>query len=846
MIFLKYAFRDIVRTKSLSLFFVLNLSFGLLGFVLIEAFRDAVDRRLTQNSQEVLGADISISGRRELRPEEEERADALIGKLDQANQVELYSMLSLNQSPNEQTRLVQIKTLPQNFPFYGSFKIAGESSVASQKGEDLQIGDVWIYPELRDQMGLALGQTVRIGDSDFKISGIVADDVGSVWGAFSLAPRVFVRQESLGATKLLTDGSLATYYRLIKTPPNIDSNALANQLSELLVDPGIRVVSHRRAAEQAGRFLQYFADYLGLVAVVGLMLSALGLSYLSRMFFQSKLKEIAILQSLGMATNRVLMTFVVQLILLGLVASGIVLITMLPLFSSLESWIFQLVQMQLNLHLTWNVIIGVLLLSTVGLILVLLPEVQRVRHVQPLVLFREFAQSSAESNPSILWRLPALIILCLLSVYQAHSLKVGLGFSLGILAIAFVVSVAAKATLKTLSRVKVTGMGFRYSLRSLARGGVGSVTALLALSLGSLILVFMPQIRASLTSEIKRPSSGELPSLFLFDVQPEQVDQLRQYASEQGIELQTVSPLVRARLESINGVGFEKTNVNDSRFFREEEQEDRTRNRTYNLTYREILSKSEEIVKGQYTGKWDSDGVPPVSVEERFSERLGVKIGDLLKFDVQGVEVQAEVASIRRVRWTSFQPNFFVQFPSGVLNDAPQVYLASVPTLSAEKKSAFQAGVVQQFSNVSMIDVDRTLEKLLKVVDLISVVLNAMAVLSILVGFFVLASILADQLSRRERDVVLLKLLGADFLTIRRALIREYWILSLSGGLVGALFGLLMAWLLTKFVFDGVWEADYGSAVLVVFCLFVVSDLITRILVAKTLRRTRVQLSSTF
>jgi putative ABC transport system permease protein len=304
-----------------------------------------------------------------------------------------------------------------------------------------------------------------------------------------------------------------------------------------------------------------------------------------------------------------------------------------------------------------------------------------------------------------------------------------------------------------------------------------------------------------------------------------------------------VSPLIRARLESVNGKGFDKANVNESRFFREEEQEDRTRNRTYNLTYRGELSKSEEIIAGKYVGEWKSSEVAPISVEERFAENLGVKLGDVLKFDVQGVEIEGRVESLRRVRWTSFQPNFFVQFPNGVLNEAPQIYLASVPPMDIKTKSTFQMGVVRKFSNISMIDVDRTLEKLLKIVDLISVVLNAMALLSIIVGFFVLTSILVDQLSRRERDVVLLKLLGADFKTIRKTLIREYWMLSLTGACTGAFFGIGLAWLLTKYVFEGVWQSDLVSAMTVIVGLFLVSDLITRTLVERTLRRTRTVVS---
>lgn len=830
-----FVVRDILRSKGLSLFFILNLAVGLLGFVLIESFRDAVDRRLTQNSQEVLGADLSISGRRPLTEEELKALEEPTKSIPSTEQVELYSMVTVGAS----TRLAQIKSLGSDFPFYGSFQIRTDSGVSPLSGRDLKEGHVWVYPELRDQLGLRLGEVVRIGDRDFVIAGWVEDDVGSVWGSFSLAPRVFISHGDVSGTKLLSEGSLATYFRLFKTPAGLDSDELANRLSDLLNDPGIRVISHRRAAEQAGRFLQYFADYLGLIAVVGLILAALGLSYLARMFIQSKLREIAILQALGMTPGRVLLFVLLHLMTLGLLASALVLATALPLFGSVESWVQSAIQMDLDLRITWTLVVSTVLLSTLALLLILAPEIQRIRNVEPSSLFREFAKGELETAAKWYWRLPAFFVLCVLSVLQSHSLKVGLGFSLGILAIAAVISLATRLGFRLLARIPVRGMGWRFSVRSLARGGVGSATALLTLALGSLILVLMPQLRSSLTSEIQRPSSGALPSLFMFDIQPEQVQDLKDFARQRNITLQSVSPLVRARLESINGKEFEKSNVNDSRFFREEEQADRTRNRTYNLSYRAEPLASEEIISGTYTGTWESTETPPISVEERFADRLGVKIGDVLRFDVQGVFIEGRITSLRRVRWTSFQPNFFIQFPDGVLNEAPQVYLAAAPPMLAQEKAGFQLGIVERFSNVSIIDVDRTLEKLLRVVDLIGIVLNAMAILSILVGFFVLAAILADQLSRRERDVVLLKLLGADFLVIKRSLVLEYRILGFAGGLFGAIFGMGMAFALTIFVFDGVWQADYWAVALVIGLLLLISEILARLFVERTLSRTR-------
>src|SRR5690606_32005397 len=149
---------------------------------------------------------------------------------------------------------------------------------------------------------------------------------------------------------------------------------------------------------------------------------------------------------------------------------------------------------------------------------------------------------------------------------------------------------------------------------------------------------------------------------------------------ERDLDVLGLSPMVRARILKVNGQDYERKIAETGFKTREEEREARIRNRGVNLSYRSSLADSETIVSGRdFSGEFDpqKQDKAELSVEFRFAERMGLKIGDILEFDVQGVEIEGQIINLRRVKWTSFQPNFFILVQNGVLNEAPKTFIAA-------------------------------------------------------------------------------------------------------------------------------------------------------------------------
>ncbi|MCK5919488.1 MAG: hypothetical protein KAG66_01010, partial [Methylococcales bacterium] len=324
-----------------------------------------------------------------------------------------------------------------------------------------------------------------------------------------------------------------------------------------------------------------------------------------------------------------------------------------------------------------------------------------------------------------------------------------------------------------------------------------------------------------------------LPSLFLFDIQSHQIEELEKITDKYG-GLQSITPMVRAQLSTVNGESFEKGSASGN-LTREQENEMRFRNRGFNLTYRSELSESEELVAGREFSE-DLSEIAQVSVEQGFAERLGFEIGDLLVFDVHGVPIEAEVVNLRRVRWTSFQPNFFVVFQPGVLEAAPKNFLATLGPLDTEKKVQVQKDVTASLSNISMINVSRVVETLGRIIDQMAFALRALSMLCLIAGLFVIFAITTHQATARKWDVGLLKALGAPWALIRKSFLYQNMVLAFMAGGLGCVVSLALSYVLSLLLFEGVWAVNLKVPLGAWAILMIVIYVITQIAVRGSLR----------
>lgn len=802
----RWALRELRRSWKISSFFVLNLSLGLTGFIALEAYKAALQNHVEENRLEILGADIAVSARRELTDAEMASVRAELPPASPESQV--YEFFAMTAAPSG-SRLAQVKAIDALYPLYGELK--------NDRGEAIRIqpGEAWLDPELAPALAVEPGARIKLGKLDLEVKGFIGNDSTRTFRSAGIAPRILIDRSQIAASGLIQFGSTFSQTFLFRLPPATDADELQSRLYKKITDPAVSVDTARDEAQGAGAQLKRLSDFLGLVALVALFLAALGAAYVWRLFLQQRVKDVAILRSLGLAGDRAVLLYVIEASILGVMSLVPALIAAQLLFPFLNGLLSNLTPFELRPLLNGRSILVGFILSLATSLLIALPFLLRLREVRPSQLFSE-----EKFNPSVDLRrpwalLPAVAVFWGLSVLQAQSFKVGSLFMGALLAVLVVLAGGGWLCLRAIAGVRGGPWALREGLRSAGRRRGASLSIFIALGLGSLLMNILPQIKSAMQRELDfGGTESKLPSLFMFDIQDEQLEGLKALLREKNVEMANLSPLIRSRFLKINGADYERAAGASTVFrTREEENDARFRNRGVNLSFRTSLSDSEDLVGGApITGAWDaaSGKLPALSVEERYAGRVGLKIGDRVVFDVQGVEIEGEVVNLRKVRWTSFQPNFFVLIQPGVLDDAPKTWIAGLPRMDQALKDELQRDISARFGNVSVVDVNRTVTDVMKVADQMSWSLELMAALALFTGAMVLASIARSQVRSRRWELNLLKVLGASPGRVKAYLLAEFTVLAGLSSLLGSVLSLAVSWALMWQIFGGGYAVDIG------------------------------------
>lgn len=837
MLFLRLIIREFRGSKRLTWLFILNLTIGLIGFIVLDGFKRDFNRILSEASRTMLTADLRVSARRALSSEEVAKLQkALPASAEITKVISLYSMIAVGAD----SHLVQVRAINQGFPFYGHLLLAQNGKITTNFpegffGEPLAI----IADSLAQQLELAIGDVFKLGALEYRIADVLLDESAVSWGGATLAPRIYVSQESLAKTDLVRKGTVAWYSSLLKVA-DLDRQgieALATKLEAVLPDPAINIKTYLTSGQDNGRMLRYLNDYLGLVALTALALAGLGAGYLFQSYLLGKRKDIGILLSLGMTHNRALLFYSGKLAVWGMIATVLSCILGALILPFSADVIAQLTPLAFAPRLGLSSILLTFVLGTGYSLLICLPLLMQIRTLKAGGLFQEQIDSGFKVHWSnILFLLPALGGFYLLAVWQANSWYVGSLFCL-LLVSALLGLFGIGILLIRLTRLlQPTSIVLKICLRYLQRMRVQAIMSFISIAIGSLLINLIPQLQLVLNEELAAPKGIDMPSLFMFDIQEEQVMDLGKAVASRS-SLRT-SAMIRARLLEVNDVAVER-DAGDMPATREAEQSRRMRNRGVNLSYRDSLAPSEKIVSGRDTVKdFVAGSIPEITVEYRYAERMNLELGDTLTFAVQGIPIKGKIVGLRKVKWNSFDPNFFIQFQPGVLEDAPKTFVAAIANLPDQDKVGLQRQIVREFPNISIIDVSKVIEKIMSIASKMTMILMLMALLTVAAGFIVLFSIASHQARQRRGDLNLLKILGLSITRISFAIQLEFLLVAGSGALLGSLASVLAGYIVTKEVFEGDYSWHLSQPILLVaavtvICVFVARSATARILKAK-------------
>lgn len=822
--------RELRGSRGRLAFFAACLSVGVAAVVAVAGIGAGLESGLRREARRLLAADLDVEARAPL-PQALDRelaryaAELPGGGLARADLKELVTVVAALPRPAPDpggeprpgpSRLVELKVVDGPYPFYGELVLEPPRPLA----ELLEEGAV-AAPELLERLGLRVGDRIRVGGVDVPVSGVVLAEPDRLGGAFGFAagPRLFLGPEAFDRTGLEQTGSRIEYRALLRLPEGSGPDAaerLAERLRESLPrEQRLDVDTWTEAQPSLRRGIERSERFLGLVALVSLLVGGIGVGQTVRAWLAGRMDAIAVLECLGARPREILLLYGGQTALLGLAgslagaAAGMAVVVAIPHVAGhllpgieLDPWQPAALARGIGLGLAVALLFGIPALT--GALRV--PPARVLRHsVEPLPPPRRVTYAVAATLVAGVWVTAAV---------QSGSPLLGTWFTLGALGSTLVLAGAAWGVSRGAARFRerraidpsgVSGGGrfwARHGVAALGRPGSGTLAAVVALGLGVLVVVGLWLVERRLTDELEGNLPDEAPSAFLIDVQPDQWPSLRRLLEEEGAGRIDSVPVIMARLAAVDGVAVSEL-VREPRRNGEGAGEadggdgdeggggDRwALTREQRLTSVEELPEDNRVIAGSL---WSDPDRAEVSVEEEFARDLGVGLGSRLTFDVQGVPVELAVTSLRTVDWGTFGINFFLVVEPGVLDDAPQHRIAAV-TLPEGSEDRIQDLVTARFPNVTMLQIREILDKIVAIIRAIAGGVRFVGTFTVLAGMAILAGAVSADASRRRREVALLKTLGTTRAGVAGIYSVEYALLGLVAGTIGSAGAVVLSW----------------------------------------------------
>jgi len=791
---LKMAWRDSRAARRRLLLAAFSIVLGIAALVAVGSLSANLRQAIGEQAKQLLGADLVVTARQVLPAEVENYLGTLGGEV--ARGVTFTSMMVLPASDG-QTRLVSVRATEGGFPFYGEFITEPAGALERLRGES---GAAILEDTLIAQFGVKPGDPVKLGGVTFIVAGAVKKVPGESMASGLFAPRVFVPLRAVPATGLLNAGSIARYEAFVKLPPGSDAEKLAGELKEKFAGARLRVETVAGRQRELGQTMGNVDSFLSLVGFIALLLGAIGVASAVQVYVRQKLATVAVLRCLGATARQSFAIYLVQGLALGVVgavvgaALGVAVQLALPLLAG------DLLPVRVEFFVSWLAVArGAGMGLAICFLFTLLPLLS-VRRVPPLAVLRAgFADGAGQRDG---WRVALLVVIALaiaaFLVAQAPRPAIGLGFAAGLgVSFGFLFGFARLLSW-TVRRFfpKNAPYVWRQGLANLYRPNNRTVLLLVSLGLGSGLLLTLVLTRATLLGQL-RHDQGDRPNLMFFDIQDDQKDPLETLLATEGAPVRVSAPVVTMRLVAVKGRRVEEL-LRD----KNSNLPGWTLRREYRSTYRARLVGTEKLVGGKFAARAEpGESVIPISVEEGLARDMQLKLGDELVFDVQGVSMTTKITSLREVDWRRMEPNFFVVFPEGVLEEAPKFYLAAVRVATAVDSARVQRAVTRAFPNVSAIDLALVLQTLDGVFSKIEFVVRFMVLFTVATGVVVLAGAVLSGRSQRLREAVLLRTLGATRAQLVKIQLVEYLVLGVLAALIGGALAVTAEWLLARFVF---------------------------------------------
>jgi putative ABC transport system permease protein len=777
-----------------------SVALGVGALVAVGSLGAGLETTLGREARALLGGDLEVRAARALPPE----ADTAVGRLAAAGArvVHVQELVGMARGERGGSLLVELKAPGPGYPLYGRLATTPAAPLATLLAGDGAV----VQRALLDRLGVVVGDRLVLGEAPVTIRGVVDVEPDRAASLVTLGPRVFVSVETLARSGLVTFGSRVRHRVLVGLPSGTSAGETRAALARALVDPGVRVASYDEARPGLRRFFSQLTTYLGLVGLASLLVGGLGVAASVSAFVARQVPSIAALKALGAETRTLVAAYVIQTQAVALVAGLLGAALGVGVQPVLAATLAGLVPFELEPQAPALTLARAVVMGLAVTLLCTWAPLAAVRAVPPWLILRRDVAPPPRRARTWLPLVPAALGLAALALWQAGSFKTGGLFLGAALAALLGLQALARGLVLVARRLPRTrGLAWRHGLAALQRPGGHAPRVVVALGVAVMLLISVALLQGVLGRQIDHEQRRGAPSFFFLDIQPDQREPFARLVERAAGAPPALTPIVRARLAAIDGVRITREVV--------ERRQARGERRTWYFTREYVLTWAEEppagnaLVRGRWWTAAEAAAGPRVSVEEEAARHLGLDVGSRAAFDIQGVTIEAEVASIRRVDWQSLTTNFFVIVSPGALEGAPATWVATA-RVPAATEAALQEAVVSAFPNVTAIPVRDVLERVGAVLGEIAAAVRLVALFTLGAGLVVMAGALAATRSQRLYESVVLRTLGATRGVVARAFAVEYGLLGAAAGVGGGVLATALAWAVVRWILDAPWSFD--------------------------------------
>jgi len=788
-------------------FLLVALVVAVAALTSVSFFIDRMRAGLDRDAHQLLGADLLVNADDPVR--QDWRDEAARRGLLLADTVTFPSMAQAGQGDDSMAQLSSIKAVSNGYPLRGQLTVSLDAEAAAgARGEPTRAvpepGTVWVDPNLLPALRAKVGDTIVLGNSEFRIAQLIATEPDKGASFANFAPRVMLALSDLKATGLVDDFARVTFRLQVASNNRNDLAAVRDYETWLRAQirannvKGVRIETLESGRPEMRATLDRAGLFLSLVGLLSAMLAAVAVAMAARRFMGRHLDACAMLRCLGLTQNQVTVMYLFEFALVGLAGSVIGVAVGFGAHFVLLELIASLIRTELPpvslLPALQGVATGMLLLLGFAL-----PPILQLRNVpHNRVIRRE--QGAPRPAALATYGLGVGVFLLLL-LWQAGDARMALLIAGGFLGGFAVFALVAWLCLQGLRRLRgsIQHQGWRFAVTSLQRRPGATVVQVVSLALGLMALLLLTVVRGDLMAAWRLATPPDAPNRFVINVLPEQKAGVETQLVAAGVQKPVLFPMIRGRLTAVNGATITRdTYASD--------EARRLANREFNLSSTTVLPELNEVVAGEWFK--DAPGVAEASVEQSILQRLNLKLGDRMRFDMGGLIVDARITSVRKVEWGTMRANFFVIINPAAMANAPTTYMTAFH-LPQGKPNVGNA-LSRTFPNLTVIDVSGIIRQLQEVLDQVVTAVEFLFLFTLASGLLVLYAALMGSQAERTREAGLLRALGATRQQLAQAQRIEFALVGGLAGLLAASGAAALGWALATYQFKFPWVFEPG------------------------------------